>query len=206
MSQTANTYRTIKKEGRGVFKDRGSKFIAYAYPVKSQQEIKQKLEELKKKHHNARHHCYAWRTGPGKEQSRQNDDGEPSGTAGRPIMGQIQSYDLTNILIVVVRYFGGTLLGSGGLINAYRGAAAEAIENGGPVKREVSCTYEIEFSYAVMNDVMTVIKDEKVRRVQEDFTRHCRFIVALPRERAERFAGRLEKIPEVYTIKHIETG
>jgi uncharacterized YigZ family protein len=125
----SNSYFTIKEASQGVFKDRGSKFLACAFTVIAENEIKEHLSALRKEHPSARHHCYAWRLGAGKEAWRANDDGEPSGTAGKPILGQIQSYDLTNVLIVVVRYFGGTLLGASGLINAYKSAAADAIKN-----------------------------------------------------------------------------
>ena len=126
---TADKYLTIEKNSDGIFKDRGSKFLAFAYPVSSPEEIKIILAELRKKYHDARHHCYAYMLGAEKETYRSNDDGEPSSSAGKPILGQIQSNNLSNILIVVVRYFGGTLLGVGGLINAYRSAAADAIRN-----------------------------------------------------------------------------
>ncbi|MDP2112754.1 MAG: YigZ family protein, partial [Bacteroidota bacterium] len=122
-----DTYKTIEKPSEGLFKDKGSKFISFAFPVNSEDEIKDIVQSIKKEHHSARHHCYAWRLGADHLHFRANDDGEPSSTAGKPILGQIQSFDLTNILIVVVRYFGGTLLGVSGLINAYRSAALDAI-------------------------------------------------------------------------------
>ncbi len=124
-----DSYLTIEKNTEGLFKDKGSKFLAFAYPVEEEEEIKEYIQALKKEHYSARHHCYAWRLGAEKTHFRANDDGEPSSTAGKPILGQIQKNDLTNILIVVVRYFGGTLLGVSGLINAYRGAAADVINN-----------------------------------------------------------------------------
>jgi uncharacterized YigZ family protein len=124
-----DSYKTIKKESQGYFKDKGSKFLAFAFPVKSEEEIKEILTRLRKEHHSARHHCYAWRLGSEEITFRANDDGEPSSTAGKPILGQLLSFEVTNILIIVVRYFGGTLLGVSGLINAYKNAAADSLNN-----------------------------------------------------------------------------
>ncbi|PLX14682.1 MAG: YigZ family protein, partial [Marinilabiliales bacterium] len=129
MEEFVDQYLTISKPSEGLFKDRGSKFLAFAYPVSSEEEIKAFQEQLRSDYHDARHHCYAYMLGPKKENYRANDDGEPSSTAGKPILGQIRSFDLTNILIVVIRYFGGTKLGVGGLINAYKTAAEEALKN-----------------------------------------------------------------------------
>src|SRR5690554_122122 len=124
-----DTYRTISKPSEGYYKDKGSRFLAYAYPVETEAETRELLMQLKKEHHSARHHCYAWRLGAENPAYRANDDGEPSSTAGRPILGQLLAYDVTNVFIVVVRYFGGTLLGTSGLINAYKAAAADALSN-----------------------------------------------------------------------------
>ena len=132
-----DTYKTIEKPSEGLFKDKGSKFISFAFPVDNEEEIKEIVQSIKKEHHSARHHCYAWRLGADQLLFRANDDGEPSSTAGKPILGQIQSFDLTNILIVVVRYFGGTLLGVSGLINAYRNAALDAINQAEIVEKLV---------------------------------------------------------------------
>lgn len=129
MTEFVDEYLTISKPSEGLFKDRGSKFLAFAYPVSSEDEIKEIQEHLRSEYHDARHHCYAYMLGKDKNVFRANDDGEPSSTAGKPILGQIKSYDLTNILIVVIRYFGGTKLGVSGLINAYKTAAEEALKN-----------------------------------------------------------------------------
>jgi len=158
-----DTYQTIEKYAEGTFRDRGSKFIGRAYPVCTEEEAKKILVEIRKKYHDANHHCYAYRIGFDKSIFRTNDDGEPSGTAGRPIFGQIQSKDLTNILIIVTRYFGGTLLGVSGLINAYKTTAAEAIGNAIIVTRNVHEVYEITYDYAIMNAVMKTLKDKKCR-------------------------------------------
>src|ERR1035438_4724191 len=138
-----DNYKTISSSSQGIYKEKGSKFIAYTFPVKTETEIKAHIEKLKKEHHSARHHCYAYRLHPDKSVYRMNDDGEPSGTAGKPIFGQIQSNDLTDILIVVVRYFGGTLLGVSGLINAYRSAAVEVLKNSTFINKTVIEKYQV---------------------------------------------------------------
>lgn len=168
-----DTYKTILNPSEGLFKDKGSKFIAYAYPVTSEDQIREIVLTIKKEHHSARHHCYAWRLGYEKLLFRANDDGEPSSTAGKPILGQIQSFDLTNILIVVVRYFGGTLLGVSGLINAYRNAALDAINQAEIVEKLVEKQLLIEFDYGVMNEVMKIFKDEKLLQVDPQFDLRC---------------------------------
>ncbi len=198
-----DTYLTIKEESQGLFRDRGSKFIACAWPVRSEEEIKEKLDVLRKQHHNARHHCFAWRLGAEKEHFRFNDDGEPSGSAGRPILGQIRKYDLTNILIVVVRYFGGTLLGVGGLINAYRSAAADAIENAAITKRTVDHIYEVRFGYPATNHVMSIIKEEEAELKEQEFGADCRMVLAVLMNRAESFTGKLRKSDSVSSIKYL---
>lgn len=164
-----DTYLTIEKASEGIFKDKGSKFLAYAYPVSSEEKIKELLAELRKLHPSARHHCYAFRLGAAKQAFRANDDGEPSNTAGKPILGQIQSKDLTNILIVIVRYFGGTLLGVSGLINAYKLAALDSIQNANIIEKTVDEVYELKFDYLQMNDVMKIIKDEHLQILHQHF-------------------------------------
>ncbi|MDZ7634983.1 MAG: YigZ family protein [Bacteroidales bacterium] len=156
----SDTYKTIENEAKGLYKDRGSRFIAIAIPVTTQEEIKNRLGELRKEYHDARHHCYAWVLSPDRQAWRVNDDGEPSGTAGKPIIGQINSRELTNILVVVIRYFGGTLLGVSGLINAYRNAASDALDNATVTERHLIERWLVTFPYAAMNDVMKVLKDE----------------------------------------------
>jgi uncharacterized YigZ family protein len=164
-----DTYFTIQQPAEGLFKNKGSKFYSFAFPVTTEEEIKHYLSVLKKEHHSANHHCYAFRLGADKLASRSNDDGEPSNTAGKPILGQIQSRDLTNILIVVVRYFGGTLLGVSGLINAYRQATAEVINNSVIIEKTVKDVYELKFDYLQMNDVMKIIKDENLAIHSQNF-------------------------------------
>jgi len=166
-------YRSIRGESTGLFKDRGSKFIAIAVPVDSKNAVKEILDTIKKKYHDARHHCYAYKLGTGDDDWRVNDDGEPTGTAGNPIMGQIRSCKLTNIMIVVVRYFGGTLLGTGGLINAYRNAARNALENAEIIKKTIKCTYHLNFPYESMNDIMKVVKEENLEQSDQVFEINC---------------------------------
>lgn len=167
-------FKTIEKPSEGLFKDKGSRFISYVFPVNSEDQIREIIQSIKKEHHSARHHCYAWRLGAEKLLFRTNDDGEPSSSAGKPILGQIQSYDLTNILIVVVRYFGGTLLGVSGLINAYRNAAMDAITHAEITERLVEKFMVIEFSYSAMNEVMKVFKDEKLPQIDPQFDLRCK--------------------------------
>lgn len=192
-----DTYLTIEKKSEGIFKDRGSKFIAYIYPVKQEQDVKLFLSELKKEHHGARHHCYAYRLGADKLNYRTNDDGEPSGTAGKPIFGQIQSNDLTDILIVVVRYFGGTLLGTGGLINAYRNAAAEAIKNNKIIEKFVSYRYSLTFDFANMNDIMKIIKESEAKIHKQEYNQNCEIEFSVRKRQSEKTSELLSKIPNI---------
>ncbi len=168
-----DTYKTIKNNSEGLFKDRGSKFISLLFPVSNEDEIKSILQNLRKEYYDARHHCYAWRLGADLKRYRVNDDGEPSSTAGKPIYGQIQSFELTNILIVVIRYFGGTKLGVPGLINAYRSAAAEAITNNIILEKTVNNFYELRFNYELTNLVMRVIKDESANITENTYEDKC---------------------------------
>lgn len=169
-----DTYKTIEKKSEGVFKDRGSKFIAFAIPVTTEEEAKKNISGIKKEYHDACHHCFAYRIGPDKLSWRASDDGEPSGTAGKPIYNQILSKDLTNILIIIVRYFGGTLLGVPGLINAYKTAAIEALNNAAIITKTVNDIYDVTYDYSVMNDVMKIIKDRGLEILSTDFSEHCK--------------------------------
>jgi uncharacterized YigZ family protein len=190
----SDTYKTIAAEARGLFKDRGSRFIALVIPVTGQDQIKEKLEELRKEFHDARHHCYAWVLGPDRQTWRANDDGEPSGTAGRPILGQINSRELTDILIVVIRYFGGTLLGVSGLINAYRSAAEDALSNASIIEKTVMHTYVLKFPYLSMNDVMKVLKEEGCSQSAHSYGNDCSVEISVRSSAAERITERLRKI------------
>ncbi|MBR0073375.1 MAG: YigZ family protein [Bacteroidales bacterium] len=166
-------YRTIKAPSQGVYKEKGSKFLAFAFPVTTETEVKTHLETLRKQYFDARHHCYAYILGPDKAAYRLNDDGEPSSTAGRPIFGQLQSLNLTNILVVVVRYFGGIKLGVPGLINAYRTAARDALDSAIIVEKYVTEVYNIKFDYNAMNNVMKIIKDENLPQSNQKFELEC---------------------------------
>ena len=191
----SDTYKTIAAESKGLFRDRGSRFIAIAKPVSSPEEIKIILEELRKEYHDARHHCYAWMLTPDRQAWRVNDDGEPSGTAGRPIMGQINSRELTNVLVVVIRYFGGTLLGVSGLINAYRSAAEDALSNARVVEKYVTESWFVTFPYTAMNDVMKVMKDEGCGQHSHNYTGdECSTEISFRSSLADKVTGRLRKI------------
>lgn len=166
-------YKTIQSKSEGLYKEKGSKFIAFAYPMSSEEAIKTEIAELRKRYHDARHHCFAWRLGADLERYRVNDDGEPSGSAGKPIYGQIQSRELTDVLVVVIRYFGGTLLGVGGLINAYRSAASDALDQSGIIELKVNSRLKLEFGYSQMNLVMKVIKDFQLEFEDQQFDLDC---------------------------------
>ncbi|WP_297101667.1 YigZ family protein [uncultured Draconibacterium sp.] len=187
-------YKTIETPSTGYFKDKGSKFYSYAYPLKDEEEVKDLVAALKKEHHSARHHCYAWRLGTEEIRTRANDDGEPSSTAGKPILGQLQSYEVTNILVVVVRYFGGTLLGVSGLINAYREATVEALNNADILSKLIEIQYELKFEYAMLNTVMNKLKQDNYDIVTTDFQESCRLIFKARKSEDERAFGSFNEI------------
>lgn len=181
-----DTYKTLScSSPEVVYKEKGSKFLAYAFPVNSQEEIKSIVETLKKKHHSARHWCYAWQLGVEKSIYRANDDGEPSGTAGLPIFGQIQSFNLTNVLIVVVRYFGGIKLGVGGLVQAYKTSAQMALEASHIEERLVMCGFKLTFEYKDMNKVMRIIKEKGADVITQQMTLNCVFEIRVRKKDAE---------------------
>ncbi len=173
MGMFDDTYRTIAAPSEGLYKEKGSKFLAFAYPVRTTDEVKAHLDELRKQYFDARHHCYAYILGPNKDAYRANDDGEPSGTGGRPIHGQLLSADLTDTLIVVVRYFGGILLGASGLANAYKTAARDAIDHAQIIEKTIDVRYRLSFEYALMNDVMRIIKDFDLKPENQHFDLDC---------------------------------
>lgn len=194
----ADSYFTIEKETHGVFKDKGSKFLAYAFPVKNEEEIKAHLAQLKKEHVGARHFCYAWRLGADKQAWRANDDGEPNNTAGKPIYSQIQSKDLTDVLIVVVRYFGGTLLGVSGLINAYKTAAAEAVNTANIIEKFIYFQYKLIFDVNDVNAVMKLCKDLQADIISQDYNENYTMIVNIKKAFTEQLE---EKIKLIYNSK-----
>ena len=189
-----DVYHSIASRSEGLYKAKGSKFIAIAFPVKTEAEVKDKLQEVRKAYHDARHHCYAYRLGFDKSSHRYNDDGEPSGTAGRPIFGQIQSKDLTNILIIVVRYFGGTKLGISGLITAYKTAAHEAIKQARILSLTVNDVYEICFEYPLMNEVMRIVKDEQLIVIEQDFQISCKLSFKVRKKESNRLYDKFRKL------------
>ncbi len=189
-----DTYKTISAPAEIIFKEKSSKFLTYAYPVTDLEQIRLHLEELRKRHYDATHHCYAWRLGFRGEKSRANDDGEPSSTAGKPILGQLISHDVTNCLIVVVRYFGGTKLGVSGLIEAYRESANDVIESADVVELTIDVELRIDFSYMAMNGVMRIIKDEQPRIVSQIFDNLCVMELAIRESKAEILIAKLNKV------------
>lgn len=184
-------YKTIAEKAEGLYKDKGSRFLAFGFPVSDESEIKSILTSLRKKYHDARHHCYAYRIGTDPFHYRVNDDGEPSGTAGKPIYGQIISHELTNILIVVVRYFGGTLLGTSGLVTAYRNAAASMLEAATLIEKSVLTTCCLTFPYSSLNGVMKIIKEEGIEPIHPVYDAECSLTLAVPLSVLERFRAKM---------------
>lgn len=190
----SDTYLTIDRKADIIFKDKGSKFLAFAFPVENDAQIKEVLLQLKKEHPSANHHCYAYRLGSDKLNFRANDDGEPNNTAGKPILGQIQSNDLTNILIVVVRYFGGTLLGVSGLINAYKTSAAEVIKECKIIEKFISFNYMINFPFEHLNDVMKLLKQLDCKITAQQFDNDCEISFSVRKADSEQCEEKLKKL------------
>ena len=188
-----DTYLTLEAAAEAASRERSSKFLAYAYPVRTEEEIREHLDALRKRHFDATHHCYAWRLGPRGERYRTNDDGEPSGTAGKPILGQLLSAEVTDCLIVVVRYFGGTKLGVPGLIAAYREAAAEALAAATVVERTVDREIRVDFPYMAMNDVLRAIMECRPTVRAQRFDNLCTMELTIRESRAEELEERLKK-------------
>lgn len=189
----ADLYKTIEEAVEVTMRERSSKFLSFIYPVENEEQIREALDALRKRYFDATHHCYAWRLGPRGEQFRANDDGEPSGTAGKPILGQMLSNEITDCLIVVVRYFGGTKLGVPGLIAAYKESAANAIEAATVVERTVDRRFTIDFPYLVMNDVMRIIKEEQPRIAGQEFDNLCTMHLTIREGRADILIEKLKK-------------
>lgn len=195
-----NKYKTISGTSTGDFRDRGSKFLAYAYPVASAADVKEKLQALKKEHPKAAHHCYAYRLGTDGTQFRANDDGEPAGSAGKPILGQIDSMGATNVLVVVVRYFGGTLLGVPGLINAYKTATLQALETAPTSEKWIEDYYELSFDYPSMGEVLYLLKQAEATIYHQDLQLFCSVKTGIPRLHSTTYVQRLSEIRNV-TVK-----
>ena len=195
-----DTFLTISSESTGVYKDKGSKFLAFAYPVSSEEEVKEKVDFLRRKYFDARHHCYAYRLGADGGRYRANDDGEPANSAGKPILGQLAARGVTNVLVVVVRYFGGILLGVGGLVQAYKQAAADALDNAGIVTDVVTESYQLTFAYPDLNRVQKVVKDMNIECFGQDFNLNCAMKVKVKKSLAEEMKKRFETV-ETLTVE-----
>ena len=191
---SSDIYKTIKSVSHGLFKEKGSKFVSIAFRVKNEGEIKMFLDEIRKEHHDAKHHSYAYAIGVDGATWRANDDGEPSGTAGRPILGQIRSFGLTNVLVIVPRYFGGTLLGTSGLINAYKSAAGSALSNAEIIDHVIQQKCDLIFPYLAMNDVMKIIKDGDIAQSAPSFGLECRLTVYIRLSETEKIRAKLSRI------------
>ena len=196
----SDTYLTIEKKSEILYKDKGSKFLSVAFPVENEQQIKQALTQLKKEHPSANHHCYDYRLGADKLNFRANDVGEPSNTAGKPILGQIQSNDLTNILIVVVRYFGGTLLGVGGLIQAYKNSAAEVIKESTIIEKFIEFNYAIQFPFEQLNEVMKLLKQLDCKISAQQFDTDCEISFSIRKAKSEQCEEKLKKLNDLKLV------
>ena len=191
---SSDTFKTIKAVSHGLYREKGSRFISAAFPVSREHDIKSIIENIRKEHHEARHHCYAYLLGSEGTVWRANDGGEPSGTAGRPILGQIRSSGLTNVMVVVSRYFGGTLLGVSGLINAYKSASESVLNNAVIIDHIIMESYEITYPYSAMNDVMKIIKEEEIIQTDHSFDLECRIVLHFRLSARERILARLSRI------------
>jgi uncharacterized YigZ family protein len=192
-----DSYLTIDSASEGLYRDKGSKFLAFAFPVNDEGEIRERLGSLKKQYHDARHYCYAWMLGASMDRFRANDDGEPYNSAGKPILSQIKSFRLTNILVVVIRYFGGTLLGVGGLIKAYKTASNEALQNAIIIEKHVHHVYTVKFYYSEMSLVMKVIKEMKLEPFDQIYEMNCEFKVNVPSSLTGKFTNKFRLNPNV---------
>ena len=194
MSLFDDTYKTIKTLSEGTFRDKGSKFIAYAFPFNDEESLKEILASVKSEHPKARHWCYAYRLSPDRTIFRVNDDGEPSGSAGRPILNTLLSNELTNILVIVVRYFGGTLLGIPGLINAYKNATQEAIDAAEVIEKTQEDVYKVDFDYLQMNEVMRIIKEDDLEIHKQDFDNRCSITLSIRQLQVNQVVQKLDNI------------
>jgi uncharacterized YigZ family protein len=197
MQTTTDIFKTIAKPSKGFYKEKGSKFFAFAYQVSSEEEAYEHIKSLKNEYYDARHHCYAFALGINREFFKASDDGEPSGTAGKPILNQIIVNDLSNILVVVIRYFGGVLLGTGGLVNAYRTAAADAIHQASIIEKTENALLSITFDYKVFNTVMHILKEENVEQLHQQFENDCNINISVRNSKIEYLTNKLMKIDSV---------
>lgn len=192
--QLEDTYKTIEEQGDGIYTEKRSKFLAFALPVTTVEQVKEYVDAYQKKYYDARHVCYAYRLGERGDVERSNDNGEPSGTAGKPILGQIHSKELTNVLVIVVRYFGGVKLGTSGLIVAYRLAAAEALEAVPHIEKTINEEITLRFSYPLLNDVLRIVKEEAPKVVEQIFDNECVLRLSMRLSRMPRLVERYEKL------------
>jgi uncharacterized YigZ family protein len=190
----SDTYKTISISTEGIYKEKGSKFLAFTFPVNTTDDVKELIKTFKKDYYDARHICYAYMLGADRKEWRANDDGEPSGTAGRPIMGQINSRELTNILVVVVRYFGGILLGTGGLTIAYKEATADALDQAEIIEKTVDDLFSIHFEYIHMNNVMRIVKETNAQILDQSYDNDCYMQLSIRKKEVEFLKGKLAKI------------
>jgi len=190
----SDTYKTIFLSTEGIYKEKGSKFLSFAISVNSSEEVKELIKTFKKEYYDARHVCYAYMLGAERKEWRANDDGEPSGTAGRPILGQINSRELTNILVIVVRYFGGILLGTGGLTTAYKEATSDALNQAEIIEKTVDEILAVNFEYILMNDVMHVIKDTNAQILHQTFDNQCSMVLSIRKQEFSLLKDKMEKI------------
>lgn len=196
------SFKTISGPVTGIYREKGSKFLAFAYPVENETAIRKHLEDLRKEYFDARHHCFAWVLGPARDAVRAYDDGEPNHSAGDPILGQIRSRELTNVLVVVVRYFGGTKLGVGGLVNAYKTAAADALNHADIVEREITGSLVISYDYASSAEVMKLVADFNLKILEQTFDESCSLTASF----AIRHEGTLRaRVELLHTLKHLKT-
>jgi uncharacterized YigZ family protein len=195
-----SSYKTIESNSEGIYKDKGSKFLSFAIPINSLDESKQILQKFKKEHWNARHICYAYVFGQNRSEFRSFDDGEPSNTAGKPILGQINSFNLTNIIIIVVRYFGGVLLGTSGLITAYKEASLDAIKNATIIEKSIQHTILLRFSYVNLNETMKIIKEYKIEIINQTLDNECSLTIIIEKAYYQKIISLFQKIENLEII------
>jgi len=196
-----DTFKTIKETAKGLFTEKKSKFISYAIPVQNVEEIKSEIDKYRKEYYDARHVCWAYMLGADRKEFRANDDGEPSGTAGKPILGQINSNELTDTLIVVIRYFGGIKLGTSGLITAYKEAAAEAIRNAEIIEKTVDMDVNFRFEYPFMNEVMKIVKDLEPQILNQSYDMDCEMTLRIRKSLFDQLSSRLRKVESLYIVE-----
>ena len=195
-----DSFHTVTTPTEGIYKEKGSKFLAFSMPVENSEQVKELVKTFKKDYYDARHVCYAYMLGAERKEWRANDDGEPSGTAGRPILGQINTRELTNILVIVVRYFGGILLGTGGLTVAYKEAAADALNQAEIIEKTVDCEMTIHFEYSIMNSVMRIVKETNAMILDQGYENDCFMKLSIRQQEEELLKGKLLKIDGLHFV------